>query len=178
MAIPTEDKKQVVAEVTEQLAAAGSIYLIEFPGLSVAQISDLRGRLIAAGGRLRVVKNRLLLRALQGSGFEAIAERLTGPNAVTFCGEDPVAPLKALTEFLSERGMPPVKAGLVDGKLLSDAELKRLSTIESREQLIAAVVGGFAAPVNEFVMTLNGLVSELVYTLQSVADKKGGQSAA
>jgi len=178
MAIPTEEKKQIVADVREQLAEAGSIYLIEFPGLSVSQMSDLRGRLIEAGSRLRIIKNRLLLRALEGTGFEAIAAHLTGPNAVTFCGADPVAPLKALTEFLSERGMPPVKAGLVDGRLLSDAELRKLSAIPSRDQLVASVVGGFAAPITEFVMTLNALVGDLVYTLQAVADKKGGQAAA
>ncbi|HUS80047.1 MAG TPA: 50S ribosomal protein L10 [Armatimonadota bacterium] len=178
MAIPTEQKKQIVADVRQRLQEAGSIYLIEFPGLSVAQISDLRGRLIEAGSRLYVIKNRLLLRALEGSGFEALAEHLTGPNAATFCGDDPVGPLKVLTEFLAERGMPPVKTGLVDGKLLTDAELKRLSAVLSREQLIASVVGGFAAPITEFVLSLSALVSDLVYTLQAVADKRGEQSAA
>lgn len=178
MTIPTEEKKQLVAELRKRLADTGSIYLMEFPGLSVAQISDLRGRVIAAGGRMYVIKNRLLKRAVAGTPFEALTEHLVGPNAVTFCGEDPVAPLKALAEFLAANDMPTVKVGMVEGRVLGGQELERLSKTPGRDELIALVVSGIASPVTGFVLTLNSLVSDLVFTLQAVADKKAEGEAA
>ncbi|MCD6361628.1 MAG: 50S ribosomal protein L10 [Armatimonadetes bacterium] len=175
---PNEEKKQLVAQVRERLADTSSIYLMEFPGLTVAQISELRRRIIDAGGRMYVIKNRLFKRAIEGTEFEPLADVLIGPNAATFCGDDPIGPLKALAEFLDENEMPPVKAGLVEGRLLSDAELDRLSKIPGRDELIAMVVGGIGGPVTDFVFTINALVSDLVYTLQAVADKKGEEGAA
>jgi len=167
-----------VAEVRERLAQTGSIYLIEFPGLTVAQISDLRGRIIDAGARMYVIKNRLFKLALAGTDFEGLIDVLTGPNAATFCGEDPIGPLKVLAEFLDDADMPPVKAGMVEGEILSADELDRLSKVPGRDELIAMVVGGIAGPVTDFVLTINALVSDLVYTLQAVADKKGEGAAA
>ncbi len=156
----------------ERLAESGSVYLMEFPGLSVSQISELRGKIIDAGGRMYVLKNRLFKLAVADTPFEPLTDLLLGPNATTFCGDDPIAPLKALAEFLDENEMPPVKAGLVDGQLLSDAELSQLAKIASRDQLIAGVLGGISGPVTDFVFTLGALVSDLVYTLEAVADKK------
>lgn len=151
---------------------------MEFPGLTVAKISDLRAKVIEAGGRMYVIKNRLFKLAVAGTDFEPLAEHLVGPNATTFCADDPVAPLKALAEFLDENDMAPVKVGLVEGQVLSDDELARLSKIAGRDALIAMVVAGIAGPVTDFVFTINALVSDLVYTLQAVADKKDEEGAA
>jgi len=178
MTIPTEEKKRLVAEVRERLADTGSIYLMEFPGLSVAQISDLRGRVIEAGGRMYVIKNRLLKRALAGTQFEPLVDHLVGPNAAIFCGADPVGPLKALAEFLAATDMPPVKVGMVEGRVLGAQELEKLSQTPGRDELIALVVGGIGSPLTGFVLTLNSLLSDLVYTLQAVADKKARGAAA
>lgn len=162
----------------ERLAAASSIYLTAFQGLSVAEANELRGKLLEVGGRMQVVKNRLLRIAIAGTEYEGIADLLTGPNAITYCGEDPIAPLKVLTEFAAEHEQPPVKAGVVDGKLLTQEELEQLAKVPGREQLLAEVVGSFAGPVNELVYTLGAIVSEFVFTLQAIADKRGGAEAA
>lgn len=158
----------------ESLEASGSVYLTEFEGLTVEEATDLRGQLIDAGARMQVVKNRLFMIAVADSAYESLAELLVGPNAVTYCGEDPIGPLKVLTEFADDHDQPPVKAGVVEGERLSVENLNALSQVPSRDYLVASVVGAFAAPVNDLVFTLGGVVSELVFTLQAVADEKGG----
>jgi large subunit ribosomal protein L10 len=169
----------MVREMREALEESGSIYLTEFEGLTVAEATELRGELIDAGSRMQVVKNRLLKIAVEGTGYESISDLLTGPNAVTYCGEDPIAPLKVLTEFADDHDQPPVKAGVVDGEMLTPEQINQLASIPGRDQLIASVVGAFAGPVNELVFTLSGVVSDLVFTLQAVAEEKGdGEEAA
>ncbi len=162
----------------ERLQAASSVYLTSFQGLTVSEANELRGRLLEAGGSMQVVKNRLLMIALEGTDYEPLAEQLTGPNAITYCGEDMLGPLKVLTEFAADHGQPPVKAAVVEGKLLSPQQIERLSKVPAREQLIAEVVGAFAGPVNDLVYTLSSVVSDLVYTLQAIVDERGGVEAA
>jgi large subunit ribosomal protein L10 len=158
---------------------SGSVYLTEpFEGLSVsAEATDLRGQLLDAGGRMEVVKNRLLKIAVEGTDFEQVSELLTGPNAVTYCGEDPITPLKVLTEFADRHNQPPVKAGVVEGEMISPEQIEKLSKVPPLDELRATVVGGIASPVTGFVYTLSGLVSDLVFTLQAVADKRGEAAA-
>jgi len=175
--IPTPEKKELVTSLRAATSEAQTIYLTEFSGLTVAQAGELRSRVLGAGAQLRVVKNRLFKLALEGTQFEPLAEYLTGPNAATFCGEDPIAPVKALAEFAEEHGQPPVKAGFVEGKLISPEEAEELAKVPSREQLLAEVVGAVAGPISDLVFTLGGVVSELVYTLQAVADERGEQTA-
>jgi len=168
----------MVREMRESLTEAESVYLTAFEGLSVAEATELRGLVIEAGGRMQVVKNRLLKIAVEGTEYEAIGNLLSGPNAVTYCGADPIEPLKVLAEFAEGHNQPAVKAGVVEGQLLSPEQLEKLSKVPGRDQLIAGVVGGFAGPINDLVFTLGGVVSELVFTLQAVAEERGGAEAA
>ena len=153
------------------------MYLTQFSGLTVSQADELRVRVLEAGARFRVVKNRLFKLALQGTDFEPLAEYLTGPNAATFCGEDALAPVKALVEFAQEHNQPLVKVGFVEGRLISGEQAQELAKLLGREHLLAEVVGAFAGPICNLVFTLGGVVSELVYTLQAVADKLGEEAA-
>lgn len=162
----------------EHLGQSGTIYLTAFEGLTVAEATELRGRLLESGGEMQVVKNRLLKIAITGTEFEAIGDELTGPNAVTYCGDDPIEPLKVLAEFARTHDQPPVKAGVVEGRTVSADEIQRLSQVPARDELMATVVGGFAAPITGLVFTLSGLVSEMVFTLQAVAEKRGEEEAA
>lgn len=177
-AIPTQAKKDLVKKVRQALEESHSVYLTAFQGLTVSEANELRGQLLEAGGRMQVVKNRLLRIAMEGTQFEPLADLLTGPNAVTYCGADPIEPLKVLTEFAREHDQPPVKAGMVEGKLVTGEELERLAKVPPRDQLLAEVVGAFASPVSGLVNVLGGVVSDLVYTLQAIADEKGGAAAA
>ena len=168
----------MIQEVRERLADTAGIYVMEFPGLSVADISELRASVIDAGGRMYVIKNRLMKLAVADTEFEPLTEVLLGPNALTFCGDDPISPLKALAEFLKDKEMGAVKAGVMDGQLLSADELARLSKIPSKMELMSQIVGGVGGPVTDFVGTLNALVSDLVFTLEAVSDKKAEEGAA
>lgn len=168
----------MVQEMRESLAASGSVYLVAFEGLSVSQATELRGLVLDAGGRMQMVKNRLLKIAVNGTPYEPLSDHLVGPNTVTYCGEDPIQPLKVLTKFAEDHNLPPVKAGVVEGDVLSDDQLQKLAKVTGRDDLIAGVVGAFGSPVSDFVFTLGGLVSDLVFTLQAVADEKGGAEAA
>lgn len=127
---------------------------------------------------MEVVKNRLLKIAIHGTEYEALDEELTGPNAVTYCGEDPIEPLKVLAEFAKKHDQPAVKAGVVEGRPVSTDEIAKLAQVPGRDELIASVVGGISAPVTGLVYTLSGLVSDLVFTLEAVADKRGEEEAA
>ncbi|NLO05758.1 MAG: 50S ribosomal protein L10 [candidate division WS1 bacterium] len=177
MKIPTKEKKQMVEEMREHLEDAGSVYLTAFQGLSVSAATELRGQLLEAGGHMQVVKNRLLKVAVEGTDYESLAEMLAGPNAITYCGDDPVEPLKVLATFAESHDQPPVKAGVVDGEILSAEQIDKLSKVPPLDELRATVVGGIASPVTGFVYTLSGLVSDLVFTLQAVADKRGEAAA-
>lgn len=168
----------MVHEIRERLEGTETVYLTAFEGLTVAEATELRGQLLQAGGRMQVVKNRLLKIAIEDTAYESLADELTGPNAVTYCGDDPVEPLKILTDFADEHDLAPVKAGVVEGRRVSAEEIQRLSAVPSRDQLIAGVVGGFAGPVTELVYTLSGVVSDLVFTLQAVADERDDEEAA
>jgi len=175
--IPTQKKRQMVQEMRERLEEADAIYLTAFEGLTVAEAAELRGELLEAGGQMQVVKNRLFKIAIEGTPFEIVSDLLTGPNAVTYCGEDPIAPLKVLVDFAEDHGQPPVKVGIVDGERIEGDALERLAKVPPRDQLLAEVVGAFSGPVSDLVFTLGGVVSELVYTLQAVADERGGEAA-
>ncbi|MGC9317665.1 MAG: 50S ribosomal protein L10 [Armatimonadota bacterium] len=175
--IPTEEKKQMVREMRERLQEAQSVYLTCFEGLTVTEANDLRGQLIDAGGEMQVVKNRLLMIAVEGTQYESLRELLTGPNALTYCGEDPIEPLKVLTQFAEEHEQPPVKAGVVEGERLAPEEIERLAKVPSPDQLMAEVVGAFAAPVRGLLFTLNAVLSDLVFTLQAIAEERGEDAA-
>lgn len=167
----------MVREMRERLREAQSVYLTSFEGLTVAEANELRGQLIDAGGEMQVIKNRLLMIAIEGTDYECLRELLTGPNALTYCGEDPIEPLKVLTDFAEEHEQPPVKAGVVEGRRLAPEEIEQLAKVPTADQLMAEVVGAFAGPVSGLVFTLNAVVSDLVFTLQALADERGEDAA-
>ena len=176
--IPSAEKRETVAALRTAATDAQSIYLTELTGLSVGDANELRGLVLDAGGRLRVVKNRLFRLAIRGTDCEALTEHLKGANAALFCGDDPIAPLKAFVEFARDHGLPPVKAGMVEGKPATADQAQKLASLLGQDQLMAEVVGAFAGPISDLVFTLGGIVSEFVRTLEAVADKRGDEQAA
>lgn len=155
---------------------ASSIYLTAFEGLNVSEADELRGKILDADARMQVIKNRLLQIAIEGTEYECLADLLTGPNALTYCSDDPIEPLKALTDFADEHEQPPVKAGVVEGEMLSPEQLQRLSRVPPRDQLLGQMVRGFAGPISGLVHTFRGVVSELVYTMRAVAEEQEGEA--
>ncbi len=172
MSLNIEQKKAVVAEVAEQFRAAEAAVLAEYRGLTVAQMTELRSKARRSQVYLRVVKNTLTRRALEGSRFECLREQLTGPLAVAIA-RDPVAVAKLLADFAKDNEPLKIRAGAMGGKLMSLDQVQALAKLPSREQLLATLVATLQAPIAKFVRTLNEVPAKFVRTLAAVRDSKG-----
>lgn len=170
--MPTPEKEQLVAEVAEKIQQAEAFYLLSFTGLSVSAMNDLRGQVLAAGGRLQVVKNRLLKLALAGQASEGLIEHLTGPTIVAYCAEEPIAPAQALAKFAVDHESLVFKAGFVEGKIVGAAEATRLAKLPPRPQILAETLAAISSPVSGLVGLLNAAVSELVYVMEAAVEKQ------
>jgi large subunit ribosomal protein L10 len=168
-------KHEVVAELSEKLSDAKCLYLTDFTGLDVAAITELRRRLTAARVDYLVVKNTLARRALAGGPYEGLAEHLSGPNAFALSREDVVTAAKILTDFAKEREKPQIRAGAIEGRVVSIDEIRRIAELPPRDQLLAQVVGTVRAPIAGLVYTLSGLLSKFVRTVDAVRQQKAAQ---
>jgi large subunit ribosomal protein L10 len=172
-------KHEVVADLSERLGEAKCLYLTDFTGLDVASITELRRRLSAAHVEYLVVKNTLARRALAGSPYEGLTEHLSGPNAFALSRDDVVTAAKILTEFARERERPRIRAGAIEGRVVSIEEIRRIADLPPRDQLLAQVVGYARAPIAGLVYTLSGLLAKFVRTVDAVREQKeaSGESA-
>lgn len=171
MSLNLEDKKALVAEVSTVLSGAKAAAVAEYRGLTVAQMTDLRARARKADVYLRVVKNTLVRRAVTGSGFEVLKDKVVGP--LTFAAsKDPVAVAKVLSEFAKDNEKFVIKAGAMDGKLMSQAEIQALAKLPGREQLLAMLMSAMQGPAQKFVSTLNEVPARFVRTLAALRDQK------
>lgn len=174
-------KQEMVATLTTQVAKAQTIYVTDFTGLNVAHITDLRRRLRAVGGGVEyvVVKNTLARRALteqqlKDGGLESF---LAGPTALVLAGADPIGAAKVLTDFAKEFEKPRIKVGLVDGKRVTEAQVKSLAALPSKQQLLAQLGGALQAPMAGFLGVLNGLLYSMVGALEALKDQRAAGAA-
>jgi large subunit ribosomal protein L10 len=172
MSLNIEQKKAVVAEVAEQFRGAEAAVLAEYRGLSVSQMTELRGKARQAQIYVRVVKNSLTRRAIEGSSYECLRDQLSGPLALAI-SKDPVAVAKLLAEFAKDNESLKIRAGAMGGKLMSIEQVEALAKLPSREQLLATLAGTLQAPIAKFVRTLNEVPSKFVRALAAVRDAKG-----
>ena len=134
------EKEQLVTELSDKIEGAKALYYTDFTGLNVKRMTELRRRLRKAGVEYVVIKNTLALRAVNESGL--VGERLKGPTGLVV-GKDPVAAAKVLTDFAKENDQKPaVKGGLLDGKAIDAAQVKKLASLPSREQMLAELGAG------------------------------------
>jgi large subunit ribosomal protein L10 len=160
------EKEQIVEDLSTKLRAAKALYYTDFTGLSVKRMTELRRRLRKVGVEYVVIKNTLALRAVNGSGLAGA--RLRGPTGVVI-GKDPVAAAKVLADFAKEfEQKPEVKGGLLDGRALDPAQVKRLATMPPREQLLAELGGALQAPLAGFAGALNGVLSTFAGALTAL----------
>lgn len=167
-----EQKKQVVAELTEKVKTAQSIVLADYRGLTVEQDTELRNALRAAGVEYKVVKNTLTSFAMKENGLDSLDPFLNGPTAMALSSTDAVAPAKVLSDFAKKFEKLELKVGVVEGKVIDVNGIKALADLPSREVLIAKVLGGFNAPISGFVNVLNGNMRGLVVALNAIAEQK------
>ncbi|MDP3911772.1 MAG: 50S ribosomal protein L10 [Gemmatimonadales bacterium] len=167
-------KQEMVTALAAQLAGSRTIYVTDFTGLDVARISELRRRLRAAGVEYVVVKNTLARRALTDTQREGLDAHLAGPTALALAGADPAAAAKVLTDFAREFEKPTIRIGLVEGKPVTAAQIKRLAALPPKMELLAMLGGALQAPMAGFVGVLNGLLYSLVGALEALKTKRAG----
>jgi large subunit ribosomal protein L10 len=165
-------KEQIVNEIKEKLENAVSLVLVDYRGLNVEEVTELRKKSREAGVEYKVYKNTLMTRALKELGIEGLESYLEGPNAIAFGYDDPVTPAKIISEFAKGHEKLEIKAGMVEKKLLSLEEVKALADLPSKEVLVAQVLGGLNAPITGFVNVLQANIRNLVYALDAIREKK------
>ncbi|MDT8440364.1 MAG: 50S ribosomal protein L10 [Desulfuromonadales bacterium] len=167
-----QSKEALVAEFAEKLKQTKAAFLADYRGLSVGQATALRRKLHDVGIEYRVVKNTLLRLAAKETHAACLDEHLTGPTAIALVKDDPVVPAKALVDFAKANNAFEIKVGVLDGKLLSAADIMALSDLPSREVLLAKMLGSMNAPAGNFVGVLAAIPRSLVQVLSAIKDQK------
>ena len=171
MGLNLDDKKAVVAEVSARVANAQSIIVAEYRGLEVVHVTQLRANARKAGVYLRVLKNTLVRRAVAGTPFAGLTDKMAGP-LIYGISSDPVAAAKLLNEFAKGNDKLVIKAGALPNCVMDVAGVKALATMPSREELLSKLLGTMQAPVATFVRTLNEVPTKFVRGLAAVRDSK------
>ncbi|SHL04837.1 50S ribosomal protein L10 [Rhodothermus profundi] len=174
MPLTRAQKAAILEEIRAKLESAPVIYLTDYMGLNVAQITDLRRRFREAGVEFKVVKNTLLRIALeQRGGYEALLPVLNGPTAVAL-SEEPAAPARVIKKFIEEQGveLPRLKAAYIDGAVYGADALDTLAALKSKDELIADIMGLLLAPAQNVLGALQGPGQTLAACVQAVAEKE------
>jgi large subunit ribosomal protein L10 len=166
------EKEALVEEATALLAGTDALYVCDYRGLTVAELTELRGKLRASGASVRVLKNTLTRMAAERAGRADLVPLLSGPTAVTVCGADAVAPAKVLNDFARTHEELKVRGGLLEGNVLDAAGVRAIATLPPRDVLVARVVATVAAPISGLLTVLQGTASGFVRALQQIADQK------
>jgi large subunit ribosomal protein L10 len=166
------EKEKTVSELKEKLSSTKSLFLTDFRGLSVEDITRLRRNLKEKGAEYRVTRNTLIRMAAEESEFGGILDFLKGPTGLVFSYEDPVAPAKALHEVHKKIEKPKIKAIWMEGRLLDESYLKTLAVLPPKEVLLAQIVSGLNSLMANFVGTLQGVLRNFVSTIDAIKEKK------
>ncbi|HCR18923.1 MAG TPA: 50S ribosomal protein L10 [Candidatus Latescibacteria bacterium] len=172
--MPTADKIAAVEDLTELMKKSQGIYLTDFTGIDVPTFTQLRRKLREEDVSYRVVKNRLALRAAKEAGLEGLDQMFEGPTGLVSSKDDPIAPVRILTDFAKENDdRPLIKVGFLEGQVYVDDKLSTLAKLPPREVLLGQVVSMMQAPISGLALCLNGMLQNLVLVLSAVAEKKG-----
>ena len=171
MGLSLEQKQAMVSEVSGQLKGAQAVIVAEYRGLNVELVTQLRSKARKSGLYLRVLKNTLARRAVQGTPFEKLTAELSGPLMYGI-SKDPVAGAKVMSEFAKDNELFVIKAGAMPGSLMSAKDVKALALLPSREELLAKLMGTMQAPVAKLARTMNEVPGKFVRTLAALKDQR------
>jgi large subunit ribosomal protein L10 len=169
--LPTAKKEAVVAELADALGRSVLTILTDYRGLSVPQLQTLRANLRETKADMKVAKNTLTKIAAHGRDISGLDDNLVGPTALVFAWEDPAQPAKVLRDFARQTGILSIKAGLMEGEVLTAEQVGAIADLPSRDELIARVVGGISAPLYGLVNVMSGPARSLAYVLQARRDQ-------
>lgn len=166
-----QQKAAMIDEVSALVAQAHTIVVAEYRGLDVGSVTKLRKQARSEGVQLRVLKNTLARRAVSGTAFAGLSDKLVGPLMYGFSA-DPVSAAKVLASFAKDNDKLVLKAGAMPDYVMDEAGVKSLATMPSREELLAKLMATMQAPIGQFVRTLNEVPARLVRTLAAVRDAR------
>ncbi|KRM71497.1 50S ribosomal protein L10 [Lacticaseibacillus brantae DSM 23927] len=161
------EKAKIVSEVSDRFKAAASVVVVNYRGLTVAEVTDLRKELRDNGVKMEVIKNTYLRRAADANGYEALDEVFTGPTAVAFSDEDVVAPARIMAKYAKQFDALEIKGGIIEGEVASLDQINALATLPDRDGLLSMLLSVLQAPVRN-----------VAYAVKAVADSKDEEPAA
>ncbi len=175
-----EEKQRVVDDLTERLRSAETLFVADYRGLTMPQIEDLRARLLEQGARLRVVKNTLTRRAAEAAGSDAVLALLEGPTAIAFleADGDPAAVAKTISDAARQTRILEIRGGVLEGRVLTGAEVESLATLPPLEILRGQVLGAIVAPLSAFAALVAAPLQNLHGLIEARIEQLGGDTDA
>ena len=170
-----DDKAQAISEFTEGIGKATNAFLIEFKGITVPQVTELRKQVRETGSSYVVVKNTLAMIAVKDSPLVTLRDKFTGPTAVAYNTTDAVALAKALTKFAKDVPAVTFKGAMLNGQVVPAAQIQNIANLPSRDELIAKLLFLMLHPIRGFVTVLSANIRNLAVVIDQIAKSKGGE---
>lgn len=167
------EKSEIISEIKELLESSTAIYLTDYSGINVEDVSELRNQFRNEGVRYKVFKNTLIKRALDEAGkYEKIADHLTGMTGFAFASTNPLAPAKIINKYFSDKEKLSLKACYVEGEYFEGSQLKTLATLPTKNELIAGILGSINSPVSGIVGVINAVFRDLVSVVDQISQRQ------
>lgn len=170
--MPNAQNIETLAQIKEDLDGVTAVWVVDYRGLTVKEIQQLRRNIREADASMKVYKNTLMHRAVEELGLPNIDEVLSGPSAFVFAGADAAASAKVLKEFAKSNKKLEIKGGMMEGQFLDAAQVQAVASLPSKEQLVAQVAGAISGVARGLAVTINGVSSGLARATQAIADQK------